>query len=91
MKLEPIAFEGIFVGYDEYLKTYRCYDLKKQKIVINKDAKFEELFIPSIESVVPDLLPSSNINGEPLDVQNLIKVGFIRGISNNQNQETQQS
>jgi hypothetical protein len=49
------------------------------------------LFIPSIESVVLDLLPSSNINGEPLDVQNLIKVGFIRGISNNQNQETQQS
>jgi hypothetical protein len=84
MKLEPIAFEGIFVGYDDYSKTYRCYDPKKQKIVISKDVKFDELSIPSIESVVPNLLPFNNINSEPLDVQNLEKVGLTRRISNNQ-------
>ena len=41
-KLEPTADKGIFVGYNETSKAYRIYIPTKRKVVVRRDAKFEE-------------------------------------------------
>lgn len=41
-KLNLQAFERTFVKYDENSMTYTCYNLKKKKIMFNKDVKFNE-------------------------------------------------
>jgi hypothetical protein len=38
-------------------KKHIDFMILKKKIVISKDVKFDELFIPSLKSVVLDLLP----------------------------------
>ena len=41
-KLEPTADKGIFVGYNETSKAYWIYILAQRKIVVWRDARFEE-------------------------------------------------
>lgn len=39
-KLDSVAVEMIFLGYDENSKAYRCYNAKTNKVVISRDVKF---------------------------------------------------
>ena len=41
-KLEATCERGIFVGYDETLKTFWIYLLAQRKIVVRREVKFEE-------------------------------------------------
>lgn len=41
-KLNPCAKQYVFIGYFEFRKWYRCYDLKTQKLYIILDTSFHE-------------------------------------------------
>lgn len=39
-KLDNVAIEMIFLGYDENSKAYRCYNTTTRKVVISRDVRF---------------------------------------------------
>ena len=41
-KLDPCAKQCVFVGYLEFQKGYRCYDLHHRKLHMTLDASFHE-------------------------------------------------
>jgi hypothetical protein len=51
-KLDPIAQQGILVGYSEVSKAYRIYIPSQQRVVVSRDVRFEEgrAFRRSLES-----------------------------------------
>lgn len=42
VKLDARATEGVFVGYDQQSKAFRCYSKKRRKIIVTRDVKFDE-------------------------------------------------
>jgi hypothetical protein len=68
--LQPKIEKCIFVGYSEDVKGYRLLQPHSNKIIIRRDAKFDEnilafepnsTFVPSSASVPPSL-PNSFVN-----------------------------
>ena len=41
-KMEPMAENGIFMGYSETSKAYQIFIPSKRRVVIRRDMKFEE-------------------------------------------------
>jgi len=77
IKLPAKAFEGIMVGYDEHSKVYRCYDLTCQKIFMNKDVNFDELFVFTLQHILYDPFPLKyNNDGLLLAIQTHMKVSL---------------
>uniref|UniRef100_A0AAV1TVU5 Integrase catalytic domain-containing protein n=1 Tax=Peronospora matthiolae TaxID=2874970 RepID=A0AAV1TVU5_9STRA len=59
LKWDPKARAGIFVGYEEFSKAYRVYDIEAGQVVISRDVNFDEstfgLQLPITDEDVDDL------------------------------------
>lgn len=45
-KFEPLDIKGIFVGYNETSKSYHIYISTQWKIVVSRDANFDDDVVP---------------------------------------------
>lgn len=72
-KLDNVAIEMIFLGYDEQSKAYRCYDTNTRKVIISRDVRFSYEFTNE-ENVVEYSLKSLKAN---IPVQQQLHEGSV--------------
>lgn len=56
-KLDNVAVEMIFLGYDENSKAYRCYNAATKKVVVSRDVRFGS---KTVNEISIDLGQTSN-------------------------------
>jgi len=69
-KLEPRAFEAVFVGYDDESKGYRVFWSSKQHVSIERDIYFDknEAFLPDTTQIKGETDINDNSNGTTTSV-----------------------
>lgn len=70
-KLDDVAVEMIFLGYDDNSKAYRCYNAATRKVVVSRDVRFGKP-INSSNKISIDLTSNSKVsNAEVIQKENV--------------------
>src|SRR5882757_3888124 len=68
-KLDPKAFEAIFIGYEPDSKGYRLWNKRTRSVVLSRDVTFDESVLPSLKDSEKSPTKSQNpINILPVPV-----------------------
>jgi len=74
-KLEPRARKAMFLGFKRGVKGYKLWDSKDQKIVLSRDATFDE------SSMVKTSISQPVESGQTKRISQRVKGGYIFTVS----------
>lgn len=68
-KLDNVATQMVFLGYDEKSKAYRCYNAESKRIIVSRDVRFGNKFANQ-ESITEFQIKSSKSVSQPIERYN---------------------
>lgn len=60
-KLQSTALACIFIGYDQHYKGYQCYNLANKKLIMSKNATFDEGMFLNLLKIMQNQVVHTNV------------------------------